>query len=145
MAVRAVAFLSVRCDLSWVVRGRLVVVVACHIGLYLGKSLSESYKHLKGFFCRNFCVIWHLPTLGLLYKSSLNACKDFSAQLLSWLGGPGCRMEAHDAQWHWGSRLNSWHSRSTPTRWAQRNFFSLDSSRGSCILLHVALQLCLFR
>ena len=38
---------SLGCTLSWVGWGRLVAIVAFRSGLYLGRSLSESYKHPK--------------------------------------------------------------------------------------------------
>ena len=38
---------SLGCTLSWVGWGRLVAIVAFRSGLYLGRSLSESYKHSK--------------------------------------------------------------------------------------------------
>ena len=79
----AVVFLSLGCMLSWVGWGRLVAIVACRSGLYLGRSLSESYKHSKWLFRRtSWClvaspyprlivIVWELKCLKWLFSSAI--------------------------------------------------------------------------
>ena len=70
---------SLGCTLSWVGWGRLVAIVAFRSGLYLGRSLSESYKHSKWLFRRtSWCpmasphprlIVWELKCLKWLFSS----------------------------------------------------------------------------
>ena len=80
----AVVLLSLGCTLSCVRWGRLVAIVACRSGLYLGRSLSESYKQSKLLFRRtSWClmasphprlIVWELKCLKWLFSSICYSC-----------------------------------------------------------------------
>ena len=117
---------SLGCTLSCVGWGRLVAIVAFRSGLYLGRSLSESYKHSKWLFRRTSWCLWRLSILNLL-SESLNAWNDFSALLFLWLGSFGRRTGTLSAPVCWGLLFTSRCTSPTPPPrgacWAPKEFF----------------------
>ena len=79
LAVRGSSPVLFGCTLSCVGWGRLVAIVLCRSGLYLGRSLFENYKHSKWLFRRtSWCpmasphprlTVWELKCLKWLFSS----------------------------------------------------------------------------